>query len=139
MYGIGASFGFFPCIGSGQEWFSRRRGTAVGLTLCGAGIGGLVVSNVFQALVSNGMDFRWALRILGFICLFFLSVSTLLVKRAPMSDEKREKLRAEATMKVMLQKYCHILKNPQYIMIIAMGFIASFAYSVSKLISDSIK
>lgn len=61
LYGLGASFVWFPCIGAPQQWFSKRRGLAVGLAMSGSGIGGLVISNICQAIIAN-IDYRWALR-----------------------------------------------------------------------------
>jgi F0F1-type ATP synthase membrane subunit c/vacuolar-type H+-ATPase subunit K len=62
-----------------QEWFITKCGLAVGLSMCGSGIGGLIFSNIAQASIQH-LGINWALRIEGFVCMAFLIICTILVK-----------------------------------------------------------
>ncbi|KAG1049537.1 hypothetical protein G6F46_001798 [Rhizopus delemar] len=114
MFGLGASFVWFPCISAPQEWFSSRRGLAIGITMCGSGIGGLVMSNINQAVIL-ALDYRWALRISGFISFFFLILATVFVK-SPRRRSEQEK----QTINDML-----------------LGFITTFGYLVPSFLLPS--
>lgn len=74
MSGVSASLVWFACLRGPQEWFSKRRGLAVGITMAASGVGGLVFSNVASACFEN-LDYRWALRILGFMQLVLIAIA----------------------------------------------------------------
>lgn len=126
MFGLGASFVWFPCISAPQEWFSSRRGLAIGITMCGSGIGGLVMSNINQAVILS-LDYRWALRISGFISFFFLILATVFVK-SPRRRSEQEK----QTIHDMLRRQIQLLKNTQFDILLIVGFITTFGYLVKK-------
>jgi MFS family permease len=130
MFGLGASFVWFPCIGAPQEWFSSRRGSAVGLTMCGSGVGGLIISNICQAAILS-LGYRWALRIAGFICFFFLALATILVKQSPAQLAKQSKQDANNEgLREMFTKQKELLKNSQFNIMLAVGFVTTFGYLV---------
>jgi MFS family permease len=64
--GIGSSLLYFPILSIAPEYFSARRGAAMGFILSGAGTGGLVLSPVTSALISQ-VGTRWTLRSLALI------------------------------------------------------------------------
>ncbi|KAI0778864.1 MFS general substrate transporter [Trametes elegans] len=64
LYGIGSSMYYFPLMSLTPAYFDRHRGAAMGVVLAGSGVGGLVLSPVFHALLSR-LGIQWALRILG--------------------------------------------------------------------------
>ncbi|CAO3618514.1 unnamed protein product [Mucor fragilis] len=121
MFGIGASFIFFPCMAAPQQWFTTRRGLAVGYCMCGSGIGGLIVSNVVQAAIVH-LDYRWALRIAGFVCFGFCLVATVLVK-----PPKAAKMQQESFPE-LFQKQKKLLKNVQFQIMLMMVLITCFGY-----------
>lgn len=130
MFGVGASFVWFPCISAPQEWFSSRRGIAVGLTMCGSGVGGLVLSNILQAVMIK-LDYRWALRVAGFVCFFFLILATIFVKQSPAQLAKQAKQdENNEGFREMFQKQKELLKNPQFIIMMMVAFITTFGYLV---------
>ncbi|CEI89017.1 hypothetical protein RMCBS344292_03392 [Rhizopus microsporus] len=131
MFGLGASFVWFPCISAPQEWFSSRRGLAIGLTMCGSGVGGLIMSNISQAIIL-ALDYRWALRISGFITFFFLVLATIFV-RAPSRKKKEE----EKSVKNMLLRQKELLKNFQFDILLLVGFITTFGYLVPSFLLPS--
>ncbi|KAI9481160.1 MAG: major facilitator superfamily domain-containing protein [Benjaminiella poitrasii] len=132
MFGIGASFVWFPCISAPQEWFSSRRGTAVGITMCGSGIGSLIFSNICQAVMLN-LGYQWALRIIGFICFFFLILATLFVKQLPAQQHQA----AGQSFSEMFERQKKLLKNAQFNIMLMIGFITTFGYLVPSFLLPS--
>lgn len=127
MFGVGASFIFFPCLAAPQQWFTTRRGFAVGLTMSGSGIGGLVFSNFVQASISN-LGFRWALRIEGFVCFALMVICTVLVK-APSTAVTL----SQDSFAVLFQKQKRlVMGNRQFQYMLAIGLVTTFGYLVSK-------
>lgn len=127
MFGLGASFVFFPCIGAPQEWFSSRRGTAFGIAMCGSGVGGLVISNVCQAVMLS-IGYRWSLRVAGFISLFFLSLATLFVKQSSAQLIKRKE--NPVTLHGMYVKQKMLLGSAQFNIFMIISFLTTFGYLV---------
>ena len=130
LFGLGASFVWFPCIGAPQQWFSKKRGLAVGITISGCGIGGLVVSNICQAAIEH-LDYRWALRISGFICFFFMIIATSLIKECPAYQNQANQPQLQQQNRSVIQTQISLLKNPQFIILLIIGFITTFGYLVS--------
>lgn len=65
LYGIGSSMIYFPILNVAPEYFDVHRGTAMGFILSGTGVGGLVFSPSFQALLHR-VGPRWTLRFISF-------------------------------------------------------------------------
>ncbi|KAJ7221791.1 major facilitator superfamily domain-containing protein [Mycena haematopus] len=64
IYGIGSSLYYFPIMTIAPTYFDRHRGFAMGCILSGAGVGGLVMAPVLQALLDK-YGVHGALRILA--------------------------------------------------------------------------
>ncbi|MCJ1451541.1 hypothetical protein MMC28_001880 [Mycoblastus sanguinarius] len=64
LYGVGSSMLYFPLISVAPEYFDRRRGSAMGLVLSAAGLGGLVYSLAIRVLLDR-LGARWTLRIMS--------------------------------------------------------------------------
>ncbi|KAI8092657.1 major facilitator superfamily domain-containing protein [Halteromyces radiatus] len=79
MSGIASSLIWFPCISAPQQWFSSKRGLAVGLGISGSGLGGLAISKIVGAAIDS-VGYRWSLRILGFIQLVLMGISFFTVR-----------------------------------------------------------
>ncbi|KAM3588910.1 hypothetical protein VKS41_001339 [Umbelopsis sp. WA50703] len=118
LFGLGASFIWFPCIGASQQWFSERRGLAIGLAMSGSGIGGLVVANIAQAAISN-VGYRWALRIIGIMAFVLLLITTCTVR--PLGHIKQT-----GGQDQLIAWY--LFKNPQFVVIFLHGLITTFGY-----------
>ena len=56
LLGTGMSFAYLPVTSTVSRWFVRRRGTALGLTVAGVGIGTLILAPFAQFLIS---EFGW--------------------------------------------------------------------------------
>ncbi|SAM02826.1 hypothetical protein [Absidia glauca] len=137
LFGFGASFVWFSCIGAVQQWFSRKRGIAIGLSMFGSGVGGLVMSNITQAVLLS-LGYRWALRILGFICLVFLVIATVLVK--PFPGYQQASLNDPTPM---WQKQKALLCRLDFGLLLSIAFITTFGYLVPSFLlpsyADSLK
>ncbi|KAI9480528.1 MAG: major facilitator superfamily domain-containing protein [Benjaminiella poitrasii] len=118
MFGLGASFVSLPCIGAPQQWFSERRGLAIGLAMSGSGIGGLVVANITMAAIKS-IGYRWALRIDGIIVFVLLSIATCFVR--PFGDVKK----TGGGRKII---NWYLFKNPLFTLIFLHGLITTFGY-----------
>jgi len=56
IIGTGVGFGFVPISSTVSRWFVKRRGTALGITAAGVGLGTLVMAPVTQLLITR---FDW--------------------------------------------------------------------------------
>ena len=75
LYSFGAGITFFAALMAPSEWFKERRALAVGITVSGASLGGVIWSVALQKLIA-GVGFGWANRILAFIFLPLLLFSS---------------------------------------------------------------
>ncbi|KAI4602205.1 hypothetical protein KJ359_009443 [Pestalotiopsis sp. 9143b] len=83
LNGVCASLVFTPCFTAVGHFFKKRRGLATGIASSGGGVGGVIFPLVLQRLFDR-LGWAWALRIVGFMCLFLAAVCNLLVhKRLP--------------------------------------------------------
>ncbi|KAI8342301.1 major facilitator superfamily domain-containing protein [Chlamydoabsidia padenii] len=138
LNGIASSFIWFPCISAPQQWFSSKRGLAVGIAISGSGIGGLVISNIVRVAIDN-VGYRWSLRIIGFMQLGLMGISFLTVKPlnplphdVPLFDFSPFKNR-----KFLVLMAIHCIGN--FALYIPSGFVPSYAASlgVSDVISSN--
>lgn len=63
------SFMFIPGTLVIATWFDKRKATAMGLVVSGAGLGGLVFSLALNAIIERTGNQKWALRAVGIIAL----------------------------------------------------------------------
>ena len=64
LYGLGSSLLYFPMLGTAPEYFDAHRGSAMGVILSGAGVGGLTFAPLTRALLAK-VGAAWTMRILG--------------------------------------------------------------------------
>ncbi|KAI9266541.1 major facilitator superfamily domain-containing protein [Phascolomyces articulosus] len=126
MSGIGASLAWFSCMRGPQQWFSKRRGLAVGITLAASGVGGLSFSYMAGACFET-IGYRWALRIIGFMQLALLSVAAATCwrlnpppKNVPIVDIQDMK-----NKKFLILFFIHFIGN--FAFYIPSGFVPSYA------------
>jgi MFS family permease len=79
LYGFGAGITFFTAMAVPPEWFKEKRALAVGITASGSSLGGVIWPIAFQRLVRD-VGFGWANRIIAFIFLPLLLVSSYCIK-----------------------------------------------------------
>ncbi|KAJ3354592.1 hypothetical protein HDU83_005043 [Entophlyctis luteolus] len=71
MYGIGASFAYYPALSAPNQWFEKKRGIATGVGVAGSGVGGVLYSIGTQQLLDR-VGFEWTMRItavFSFVCI----------------------------------------------------------------------
>lgn len=78
VVGTGMSFGYLPVTSTVSRWFMERRGTALGLTVAGVGMGTLILAPFAQFLIYE-FDWRTSYLILaGLVVIIALPVSRLM-------------------------------------------------------------
>ncbi|QPG74081.1 hypothetical protein FOA43_001402 [Brettanomyces nanus] len=88
LIGSGFSLIFNPSIVILSTWFSKHRGFASGIVVCGAGVGGVAFALGAQDLIDRKDDFRWAIRMICITTLCLNCIVGLLVKeRVPVKRE----------------------------------------------------
>ncbi|KAK6070762.1 riboflavin transporter [Seiridium cupressi] len=80
LNGLCTSLIFTPCFAAVGHFFKAKRGLATGIASSGGSVGGVVFPLILQRLFDR-LGWAWSLRILGFICLLFLIICNLLVKK----------------------------------------------------------
>ncbi|KAI9278837.1 major facilitator superfamily domain-containing protein [Phascolomyces articulosus] len=88
LFGFGGSFLYMAVTSVIPQWFTARRGTAMGISSAGSGIGALALSPMVNFLIIE-YGLPWAYRILGFFLLGICAIGTILIKdRLPRSQRK---------------------------------------------------
>lgn len=82
---------YAPIFSATAQWFSKRRGIALGIVASGSPIGGLIFPFIATA-VNKAMGFAWTYRILGCICLFLDVLACIFVKeRVKYATDKKKR------------------------------------------------
>ncbi|OGM42551.1 MFS transporter (Mch2) [Aspergillus bombycis] len=79
LFGMGVGFLFIPTAAVVPQWFTTKRSLASGISLSGAGLGGLIYSLATNAMIRN-LGLQWAFRILGILGFIVNTTCTLLIK-----------------------------------------------------------
>ncbi|KAF9108838.1 hypothetical protein BGX29_005749 [Mortierella sp. GBA35] len=79
ILGVGSSLVYLPAVSCPAHWFERYRSIAIGIVVCGSGLGGLVLGPLTQYLITS-VGVQWTLRIQGFLCLFGIGGSGMMLK-----------------------------------------------------------
>jgi sugar phosphate permease len=82
LMGMGFSFSVIPIMSVIPRWFVKRRGLAMGLTMVGSSIGGIIAPLLAQWLISAS-GWRWAFIILGSISLVISIPAAQFMKHSP--------------------------------------------------------
>jgi MFS family permease len=91
LFGMGGCFAFCTCAMYIDEWFSRRKGMAYGIMWSAAGLGGVILPLILQALLDN-LGFQTATRIWAAILFASAAPFTFFIKpRLPYSAVKHKK------------------------------------------------
>lgn len=91
------SFLFTPALATVSRHFIRHRGLALGITVAGSSIGGVIWPIMLdQLLNSRGLSFGWTMRIVGFTMLPLLTIATLTV-RPPLEIPSQNELEPKTT------------------------------------------
>lgn len=80
--GLGTSCCFTPIMSTIPKWFLKYRGTAIGLTLVGFGIGGIIWPPLIQGLIST-YGWRQAFLIMGIASLVIVLPISQFIRKSP--------------------------------------------------------
>ncbi|KAF5343899.1 hypothetical protein D9758_012110 [Tetrapyrgos nigripes] len=115
LYGAGCGFAYIPAIAVPPQWFTARRGLAMGIGSSGYGVGGLVLSPVTEKLIAT-VGFRWALRITGFLVLGVLAVADYFMKPRVQSEATRFNPK--------------LMKSWLFVSLCVIGFVSAFGFYI---------
>ena len=76
LFGVGASFTYFPALAAPTQWFKSKRGLALGIATSGSGIGALVMSLITEVVIQK-YGFLLACRFIAIGCFAVNMVSNL--------------------------------------------------------------
>ncbi|KAF9214157.1 hypothetical protein BGZ59_004214 [Podila verticillata] len=68
VLGVGSSLVYLPAVSCPAHWFERYRSIAIGIVVCGSGLGGLVLGPLTEFMISR-VGVQWTLRFQGILCL----------------------------------------------------------------------
>ncbi|KAL4874336.1 major facilitator superfamily domain-containing protein [Aspergillus karnatakaensis] len=115
-FGLGMGFLFVGSVGITPQWFSRRRGLAMGINAAGSGLGGLIYSLAVGAIIPR-LGLSWAFRILGIIaCAVNLVCANLL------------KDRNKAVGSRFKAFHLPLLKKPEFLLFLGWGVFTMLGY-----------
>ncbi|KAF5097243.1 hypothetical protein D0Z00_002452 [Geotrichum galactomycetum] len=77
--GIGLGMLMTPMVAIVGHWFNYKRGTALGAATIGGSLGGVIFPLILRSLYAS-VGFAWAIRVVGFLCLFVLTLAIVLMK-----------------------------------------------------------
>ncbi|PPJ56763.1 hypothetical protein CBER1_09099 [Cercospora berteroae] len=85
IYAFAGNALVMPTLNYVNEWFVRKKGLALGISIAGDGVGGVVMPLLLQAMLS-AVGFRWTLRIVAvIICTLSAPLIFILKPRLPIS------------------------------------------------------
>lgn len=88
VIGLGAGCLFVPSVAILAQYFSTRISTAIGLSVSGSSLGGVIYPIMLNRLVQE-VGFPWAVRIIGFMALVMLIVPCAVMKMRVKPPGKR--------------------------------------------------
>ncbi|KAI1314666.1 hypothetical protein EDD11_001878 [Mortierella claussenii] len=120
VLGIGSSLVYLPAVSCPAHWFERYRSIAIGIVVCGSGLGGLVLGPVTEHLITS-VGIHWTLRIQGLLCLIGIGGSGMMLKtRVRKIPGQTKKLPLDLT----------ICKEVPFITLAVANFLTSLGYMV---------
>lgn len=79
--GLGIGLTFLPIVGLPNQWFSTRRGLAVGIALGGSSIGGVIWPVMVNQMINHDrIGYPWTMRAIGFIQLATMAAAIALIR-----------------------------------------------------------
>ncbi|CAG8094495.1 unnamed protein product [Penicillium nalgiovense] len=88
LSGTGAALLSTVALASVPQWFDRKAALALGISMAGAGLGGVIFPFVLRAGFTN-LGYRWTIRLLALVVLILGMLGTVLVKaRLPKGRSK---------------------------------------------------
>ena len=76
---LGAGMIFYPAISTVSTWFFKKRAFALGITVSGSSLGGVIFPIMVERMVPE-VGFGWAMRTCAFLILFLCIIANLTIK-----------------------------------------------------------
>ncbi|TKX24117.1 MFS transporter-like protein 61 [Elsinoe australis] len=111
LQGICSGLLYIPSVAQIPQYFTTKRGTALGLVTAGAPFGGILYPIVFRSLIA-AHGFAWATRCIGFIALFLLLTSWIVIKPLRLRNAIQKQLHDPSA-----------LRDPPYISFLIASFL----------------
>ncbi|KAL4733737.1 monocarboxylate transporter [Aspergillus similis] len=132
LFGLGMGMLFIPVASVVPQWFTTRRSLAAGISVSGAGLGGLVYSLATEAAIRN-LGLVWTFRVLGILAFTVNTTCVLLIKdrnHKPRnrSTEQEQTAADKAEPNVALE--LALLKNTNFLLLIGFGAFTVFGYFI---------
>lgn len=89
--GLGTALNMTPLIGVISHFFFKKRAIATGLATIGGSVGGVFIPIMLRKLFIS-IGYKWAMRVLAFICTACLLMSMVLTKERLPKDEAYKRL-----------------------------------------------
>ncbi|EMT67265.1 Riboflavin transporter MCH5 [Fusarium odoratissimum] len=77
--GLGNGLMICPMLAVMSQYFTKRRGMAVGITMCGSCTGGLIYSSILRQLISS-LGFPWTMRFIALIQFVTLAFANICLR-----------------------------------------------------------
>lgn len=143
LLGASMSFLFCPAIAAVSRYFHKNKGLAMGITVGGSSLGGVIWPIAINELLNkDGVSFGWTLRAVGFIMLPLLAIAVLTVSMPKAQNEQtghdnqhQEPRESEQRDKIAPLK--HIVKNTTFLLLCGglaicyLGMFSPFFYVTS--------
>jgi len=122
------SFLVLPSLSTVSRHFIKHRGIAVGLSISGSSIGGVIWPIMINKLLnSDGVSFAWTIRIVGFVMMPLMAIACLTVRPpAVKHSEDKEGTAGKHGEKKDIKAGLAILKNAKFLTYCLGGFIFFF-------------
>ncbi|KAJ5200442.1 Major facilitator superfamily domain general substrate transporter [Penicillium cf. griseofulvum] len=118
LFGLGMGLLFIPVASLVPQWFTSKRSLASGISLSGAGLGGLIYSLVASAMIRN-IGLSWAFRVLGILAFSVNTICVLLI---------RDRSKPDKTKKITMD--LAILKSRDFNLLIGFSFFTILGYFI---------
>ncbi|CAO3698835.1 unnamed protein product [Rhizopus stolonifer] len=92
VFGIGTAMVYISIVSVIPQWFTTRRGTAMGICSAGSGIGGLALSPMVTSLVAK-YGLPWAIRIIGLMAFCICTIAAFFIRTRlpPVTKNQQQK------------------------------------------------
>ncbi|KAI8340150.1 major facilitator superfamily domain-containing protein [Chlamydoabsidia padenii] len=125
LFGLGSSFMYYTSLFITPQWFTKRKGLALGILASGTGIGGLIFPFVMTS-VNNSLGVHWTYRVLGLMCFVMDLMACGLIKENP----KMKRPQGEKKKKLSDIIQLRVLQDGQYVLWIIGSDIALLGYFI---------
>ncbi|KAJ0426779.1 monocarboxylate transporter [Aspergillus carlsbadensis] len=132
LFGLGMGMLFIPVAAVVPQWFTTRRSLAAGISVSGAGLGGLVYSLATEAAIRN-LGLVWTFRVLGILAFTVNTTCVLLIRDRNQGNQNRAAQHNQAQTgksKTNVALELGHLKNGNFLLLIGFGIFTIFGYFI---------